>query len=151
MDARIEEIVLEPQGDDYVVREYLSGPEGFLEGAEWTSPAARRLSGTSRSGPAYPPPADSLGLAGPFRSRAAASQAHRLPMRAADARGGWYSRDVLRVAALVVGLVVALWFLWTARAVVCLAFLGVLFGLGACLGGGSGSSAGGCRGGWARS
>ena len=31
VDARIEEIVLEPQGDDYVVREYLSGPEGFLE------------------------------------------------------------------------------------------------------------------------
>lgn len=50
-------------------------------------------------------------------------------MRAADARGGWYSRDVLRVAALVVGLLVALWFLWTVRAVVCLAFLGVLFGL----------------------
>ena len=31
VDARIEEIVLEPQGEDYVVREYLSGPEGFLE------------------------------------------------------------------------------------------------------------------------
>jgi hypothetical protein len=31
VDARIEEIVLEPRGDDYVVREYLSGPEGFLE------------------------------------------------------------------------------------------------------------------------
>ncbi len=31
VDARIEEIVLEPKGDDYVVREYLSGPEGFLE------------------------------------------------------------------------------------------------------------------------
>lgn len=31
MDARIEEIVLEPRGHDYVVREYLSGPEGFLE------------------------------------------------------------------------------------------------------------------------
>jgi hypothetical protein len=31
VDARIEEIVLEPQGHDYVVREYLSGPEGFLE------------------------------------------------------------------------------------------------------------------------
>jgi predicted PurR-regulated permease PerM len=50
-------------------------------------------------------------------------------MRAADARGGWPSRDVLRTAALVVGLLVALWFLWTVRAVVCLAFLGVLFGL----------------------
>jgi hypothetical protein len=31
VDARIEEIVLEPHGEDYVVREYLSGPEGFLE------------------------------------------------------------------------------------------------------------------------
>ena len=31
VDARIEEIVLQPSGDDYVVREYLSGPEGFLE------------------------------------------------------------------------------------------------------------------------
>lgn len=31
VDARIEEIVLEPQGHDYVVREYLSGREGFLE------------------------------------------------------------------------------------------------------------------------
>jgi len=31
VDARIEEMVLEPQGEDYVVREYLSGPEGFLE------------------------------------------------------------------------------------------------------------------------
>jgi hypothetical protein len=31
VDARIEEIVLEPKGHDYVVREYLSGPEGFLE------------------------------------------------------------------------------------------------------------------------
>ena len=31
VDARIEEIVLEPRGEDYVVREYLSGPEGFLE------------------------------------------------------------------------------------------------------------------------
>jgi hypothetical protein len=31
VDARIEEIVLEPEGHDYVVREYLSGPEGFLE------------------------------------------------------------------------------------------------------------------------
>jgi predicted PurR-regulated permease PerM len=50
-------------------------------------------------------------------------------MRAADARGGWPSRDVLRTAALVLGLMVALWFLWTVRAVVCLAFLGVLFGL----------------------
>jgi hypothetical protein len=31
VDCRIEEIVLEPRGEDYVVREYLSGPEGFLE------------------------------------------------------------------------------------------------------------------------
>jgi hypothetical protein len=31
VDARIEEIVLEPRGEDYVVREYLSGPDGFLE------------------------------------------------------------------------------------------------------------------------
>ena len=31
VDARIEEIVLEPRGEDYVVREYLTGPEGFLE------------------------------------------------------------------------------------------------------------------------
>ena len=31
VDARIEEIVLEPRGEEYVVREYLSGPEGFLE------------------------------------------------------------------------------------------------------------------------
>ena len=31
VDAHIEEIVLEPRGEDYVVREYLSGPEGFLE------------------------------------------------------------------------------------------------------------------------
>ncbi len=50
-------------------------------------------------------------------------------MRAADARGGWPSRDVLRATGLVLGLLVALWFLWTVRAVVCLAFLGVLFGL----------------------
>lgn len=31
VDARIEEIVLEPRGEDYVVLEYLTGPEGFLE------------------------------------------------------------------------------------------------------------------------
>ena len=31
VDARLEEIVLEPAGEDYVVREYLSGPEGLLE------------------------------------------------------------------------------------------------------------------------
>jgi len=31
VDARIEEIVLEPRGEDYVVREYLTGPEGWLE------------------------------------------------------------------------------------------------------------------------
>ena len=31
VDTRIEEVVLEPRGEDYVVREYLSGPEGFLE------------------------------------------------------------------------------------------------------------------------
>lgn len=30
-DAEIEEIVLEPRGGEYVVREYLCGPEGFLE------------------------------------------------------------------------------------------------------------------------
>ena len=49
----------------------------------------------------------------------------------ADARpmAGWRSRDVLRAAALVAGLVVALWFLWAVRSVACLAFLGVLFGL----------------------
>ena len=42
---------------------------------------------------------------------------------------GWRSRDVLRTAALVAGLVVALLFLWAVRSIVCLAFLGVLFGL----------------------
>src|SRR4051812_50055803 len=42
---------------------------------------------------------------------------------------GWRSRDVLRAAAIVVGLIVTLWFLWVVRSVVCLAFLGVLFGL----------------------
>jgi len=49
----------------------------------------------------------------------------------AEARpmAGWRSRDVLRAATLVAGLVVALWFLWAVRSVVCLAFLGVLFGL----------------------
>jgi predicted PurR-regulated permease PerM len=42
---------------------------------------------------------------------------------------GWRSRDVLRVAGIVVGLLIALRFLWMVRSVACLAFLGVLFGL----------------------
>jgi predicted PurR-regulated permease PerM len=41
----------------------------------------------------------------------------------------WRSRDVLRAAAIVIGLIIALWFLWAVRSVACLAFLGVLFGL----------------------
>lgn len=42
---------------------------------------------------------------------------------------GWRTRDVLRVTALILGMIIALRFLWTVRSVVCLAFLGVLFGL----------------------
>ena len=42
---------------------------------------------------------------------------------------GWRTRDVLRVTALVLGMIIALRFLWAVRSVVCLAFLGVLFGL----------------------
>ncbi len=42
---------------------------------------------------------------------------------------GWRSRDVLRVAALVAGVYVALQLLWVGRSVFFLAFLGVLFGL----------------------
>jgi predicted PurR-regulated permease PerM len=41
----------------------------------------------------------------------------------------WPSRDVLRAAALVIGLYLALQFLWAVRSVACLGFLGVLFGL----------------------
>lgn len=45
-------------------------------------------------------------------------------------RGGWWpSRDVLRVAALVAGVYVALKLLWFAYPVFFLAFLGILFGL----------------------
>ena len=42
---------------------------------------------------------------------------------------GWRTRDVLRVTALVFGMIIALGFLWAIRSVVCLAFLGILFGL----------------------
>jgi predicted PurR-regulated permease PerM len=41
----------------------------------------------------------------------------------------WRSRDVLRVTALVLGTIIALRFLWSVRAVACVAFLGILFGL----------------------
>jgi hypothetical protein len=42
---------------------------------------------------------------------------------------GWPSRDLLRAAGLVVGLIIALRFLWAVRSVAHLGFLGVLFGL----------------------
>ena len=42
---------------------------------------------------------------------------------------GWRSRDILRMAALVAGVYVALQLLWVGRSVVLLGFLGVLFGL----------------------
>jgi predicted PurR-regulated permease PerM len=42
---------------------------------------------------------------------------------------GWRTRDVLRVTALVLGTIIALRFLWSVRTVVCVAFLGILFGL----------------------
>ncbi len=45
------------------------------------------------------------------------------------ASAGWRSRDVLRVAALVAGVDLALKLLWVAHSIVFLAFLGVLFGL----------------------
>jgi predicted PurR-regulated permease PerM len=41
----------------------------------------------------------------------------------------WRTRDVLRVTTLVLGTIIALRFLWSVRSVVCVAFLGVLFGL----------------------
>ena len=44
-------------------------------------------------------------------------------------RTAWPSRDILRAAVLVAGVWVALAFLWTARSVFVLAFLGVLFGV----------------------
>jgi len=42
---------------------------------------------------------------------------------------GWRTRDVLRVTGLVLGTIIALRFLWSVRSVVCVAFLGILFGL----------------------
>jgi predicted PurR-regulated permease PerM len=42
---------------------------------------------------------------------------------------GWRSRDILRAAALVMGLWLALQFFWAARSVLVLTFLGVLFGV----------------------
>jgi predicted PurR-regulated permease PerM len=42
---------------------------------------------------------------------------------------GWRTRDVLRVTTLVLGTIIALRFVWTIRTVVCVAFLGILFGL----------------------
>src|SRR3954453_6241438 len=41
---------------------------------------------------------------------------------------GWRSGDILRAAALVMGLWLALQFFWAARSVLVLTFLGVLFG-----------------------
>jgi predicted PurR-regulated permease PerM len=43
--------------------------------------------------------------------------------------GGWRSRDVLRVLALVAGFYIALQLLWAGRSVILLTFLGVLLGL----------------------
>jgi predicted PurR-regulated permease PerM len=49
--------------------------------------------------------------------------------RAVRVSRAWSSRDILRAAALVLGLYLALRGLWVARSVLFLAFLGVLFGL----------------------
>lgn len=63
-----------------------------------------------------PPPAPARGAAPPRSSRA-----ERVP--------GWKSLDVLRAAALVMGLYLALRLLWLAHQLLLIAFLGVLFGL----------------------
>jgi predicted PurR-regulated permease PerM len=63
-----------------------------------------------------PPPAPARGAAPPRSSRA-----ERVP--------GWKSLDVLRAAALVMGLYLVLRLLWIAHQLLLVAFLGVLFGL----------------------
>ena len=51
-------------------------------------------------------------------------------MRERRARGvGWHSKDIVRAAALVIGMYLLLKLLWFAHALVIVAFLGVLFGL----------------------
>ncbi|MFP5289366.1 MAG: AI-2E family transporter, partial [Thermoanaerobaculia bacterium] len=63
-----------------------------------------------------PPPAPARGAAPPRASRS-----ERVP--------GWKSLDILRAAALVMGLYLALRLLWLAHQLLLIAFLGVLFGL----------------------
>ncbi|HYO12627.1 MAG TPA: AI-2E family transporter [Thermoanaerobaculia bacterium] len=63
-----------------------------------------------------PPPAPAKGAAPPRSSRA-----ERVP--------GWKSLDILRAAALVMGLYLVLRLLWIAHQLLLVAFLGVLFGL----------------------
>ena len=76
-----------------------------------------------RGTPAVPSPATA-----PVVAPAAASLPHRHPeRRARDV--GWRSRDVIRAAALVIGLYLALRLLWFANSLVFVVFLGVLFGL----------------------
>lgn len=46
-----------------------------------------------------------------------------------DRTGGWRSRDILRILAIITGFYIALQLLWVGRSVVLLTFLGVLFGI----------------------
>ncbi len=51
------------------------------------------------------------------------------PRRSSPRQAGWRTRDILRAAAVVAGVYVALQLLWIGRSVILLGFLGVLFGL----------------------
>src|SRR5687768_18474682 len=53
----------------------------------------------------------------------------RSAARRAEREPGWRSIDILRAAALVMGLYLALQLLWVAYPILFVAFLGVLFGL----------------------
>jgi predicted PurR-regulated permease PerM len=74
---------------------------------------------TALDPPAAPPPPPSAPARGAAPPRA--SRAERIP--------GWKSLDILRAAALVMGLYLALRLLWLAHQLLLIAFLGVLFGL----------------------
>ncbi|HEX2717695.1 MAG TPA: AI-2E family transporter [Gemmatimonadaceae bacterium] len=69
--------------------------------------------------------------AGATPASPAAPPAHHPPVQPERRRRavGWQSRDVLRVAALVIALYVAIRLLWFAHQLVFVVFLGVLFGL----------------------
>jgi predicted PurR-regulated permease PerM len=68
----------------------------------------------------------------PHSAESAATPTPATPVRAAERRGrqiGWRTSDVLRAAAAVAGMYLALRLIWLAQTVFLTAFLGVLFGL----------------------